>query len=150
MLREALVEFKIGIGKLREALTGTEQQLEQARTEMAAYERRGAMAASIEDEETRVIAEEFTAKVRDRVDLLERKVIVQRDELILAEREYEATKARFQSAQRGVPFDEPSAAPLDSTDGMSPHERLRDDQRARDAVVDAQLEMLKKKLGERP
>ena len=151
MLREALLEFKIGIGQLREGLERTERQLADARREMEVYTRRGALAADIADEETRAVAEEFTAKVRERVDLLERKVLVQRDELLLAERDYEATKARFQAARHGVPLDAPPPPdPLDDGDTMSPFEQVKLDQRAKEAVVDAQLELLKKKLGERP
>src|SRR5690349_15214541 len=80
-LREALVEFKIGIGQLREALAKTEKELDAARRDAADYERRGQLAANIGDAETTRLAEEYTAKMRERVDLLERKVIVQRDEL---------------------------------------------------------------------
>jgi hypothetical protein len=150
MLREALLEFKIGIGRLREALEQTERQLAEARNEVVVYERRGALAAGIADEETRAVAEEFTAKARERVDILERKALVQRDELIMAERDYEATKARFQSARAGVPLDAPPPDPLADPERMTPFEQVKLDQRAKEAVVDAQLEMLKKKLGERP
>ena len=69
----------------------------------------------------------------------------------LAERDYEATKARFQAARHGVPLDAPPPPdPLDDGDRMSPFEQVKLDQRAKEAVVDAQLELLKKKLGERP
>jgi multidrug resistance efflux pump len=150
MLREALLEFKIGIGRLREALEQTERQLADARHEVVVYERRGTLAAGIADEETRAVAEEFTLKARERVDILERKALVQRDELIMAERDYEATKARFQAAKHGVPTDAPAPDPLADPERMSPFEQVKLDQRAKEAVVDAQLEMLKKKLGERP
>lgn len=151
MLHEALVEFKIGIGRLREALVHTEAELDTARSEAAKYERHGALAASIGDEETQRVAEEYTSKVRERVDLLERKVVVQRDELFLAERDYDATKARFQSAKRGIPLaSAPIADPLEDGDRMSPFEQAKLDQRAREAAVDAQLAMLKQKLNERP
>lgn len=151
MLHEALVEFKIGIGRLREALGHTEADLDAARREAEKYERHGALAASIGDAETQRVAGEYTSKVRERVDLLERKVVVQRDELFLAERDYDATKSRFQSAKRGIPLaSAPIADPLEDGDRMSSFEQVKLDQRAREAVVDAQLELLKKKLGERP
>lgn len=150
LLREALVEFKVGIGQLTEALTRSERELAIARKEAADYARRGKLAGEIEDVETVRIADEFTAKVRERVDLLERKVIVQRDELAMAERDYAATKQRFQAASRGASLSNaPAADPLADPDRMTSNDRVMLDQRAREAVVDAQLEHLKKKLGER-
>lgn len=132
-LREALVEFKVGIGGLTEALARSERELEIARKEAADYARRGQLALEIDDHETVRIADEFTAKARERVDLLERKVIVQRDELMMAQRDYEATKLRFQSA----------------TDGRLPVEPVMMDQRAKEAAVEAQLAHLKKKFGDK-
>jgi hypothetical protein len=150
LLREALVGFKVGIGQLTEALSRSERELDLARKEATDYARRGQLAGEIDDVETVRIADEFTAKARERVDLLERKVIVHRDELAMAERDYDATKQRFQAASRGVPLgDAPAADPLADPDRMSSNDRVRLDQRAREAVVDAQLEHLKKKLGER-
>lgn len=150
-LREALVEFKIGIGQLREALQRTERELEQARRESADYDRRGKLASEIGDEETVRIAGEYTAKAHERVDLLERKVIVQRDELGLAERDYDATKSQYQAASRGIPLGNSSAsAPSDDdlTSGTSSVDHLVLDQRARESAVEAQLALLKKKLSE--
>jgi hypothetical protein len=150
-LREALVEFKIGIGQLREALGRSERELEVARRESADYERRGKLAADIGDAETSTIAAEFTAKAQERVDLLERKVIVQRDELGLAERDYEATKQQYQSASRGIPLSSnaPSAAPDEDPGAAAAQmDHLLLDQRARESAVEAQLALLKKKLSE--
>jgi hypothetical protein len=147
-LREALVGFKMGIGEMRDALARTERELETARREATDYERRGRMALEIGDAETTRIAEEYTAKARERVDLLERKVLVQRDELGMAEREYEATMARFQAASRGIPLE--NAAPGEpGSEGPSPADEALLHQRAKEATVDAQLAMLKKKLEER-
>lgn len=148
-LRDALIEFKVGIGQLREVLARSERELTVARSEAADYARRGQLAGEIGDQETVRIASEFTAKARERVELLERKVIVQRDELIMAERDYEATKQQFQSASRGAPLDAPPATdPLADPERMSSTDKLMIDQRAREAAVEAQLAHLKKKLGE--
>lgn len=148
-LREALVEFKIGIGQLTEGLARSERELEVARKESVDYARRGQLAGEIDDQETVRIAGEFAAKARERVDLLERKVIVQRDELQMAHRDYEATKQRFQSASRGVPLDEaPTVDPSADPDRISPADQVMMDQRAREAAVEAQLAHLKKKLGD--
>lgn len=146
ILREALLEFKVGIGQLHEGLSRTEAELTRAREEVIVYTRRGVMAADIGDEETRALAEEYLTKSRERVDLLERKVVVQRDELFLAERDYAATKERFKSARLGV--DPPADPGLGSLDGdtMAPSDQFQLDQRAREAAVEAQLEMLKQKF----
>lgn len=152
-LREALIEFKVIVGQLREELARTEGQLDAARRDADDYERRGRLAAGIQDAETVRIAEEFLAKARERVDILERKVLVQRDELIVAEREYEVTRQRFQAARQGLPFpDESASDPALADDPETPRTGMDDfliDQRAREAAVEAQLAHLKKKLGER-
>jgi hypothetical protein len=148
-LRAALVEFKIGISQLGDALTRSERELAAARREAADYARRRELASGIDDHETVRIADEFTAKARERVDLLERKVIVQRDELAIAEREYDATMQRFQAASRGLPLD---AAPPGGgglgAEAMSSVDQAVMDRRAKEAAVEAQLAHLKKKLGD--
>ncbi|HEY3935686.1 MAG TPA: hypothetical protein VGL65_13825 [Gemmatimonadales bacterium] len=147
-LREALVEYKVGIGVIRDALARSERELESARREGADYARRGQLAGEISDAETVRIAAEFTTRTQERVDLLERKVLLQRDELAMAEREYEATRQRFQAAARGVPIDAPAADSPQDEPGMTPADQVMIDQRAKDAAVEAQLAHLKKKLGE--
>ena len=146
-LRAALVEFKVGITQLREALARTERDLEAARRDASDYARRRQLAGDIDDQETVRIADEFTARAQERVDLLERKVIVQRDELAIAEREYETTRQRFQAASRGLPLDTGSAAGS-GPDGVSAGDQAMMDHRAKEAAVEAQLAHLKKKLGD--
>jgi hypothetical protein len=149
-LRAALVEFKVALGQLQAALAVTEKELEFARKNLADYERRGQLAADIGDLETAQVAEEYTQKARERVDLLERKVLVQRDEVHIADREYEATRARYQRASHGLPLDPPTSSTPQFDEPGAPAPPLDDpflDRRAREAAVEAQLEMLKKKLG---
>ena len=143
-LREALIEFRVAVDQLREGVARTETDLDRARRELVDYERRGRLAADIEDAETVRVAGEFVTRTRQRVDLLERKVIVLRDELVIAEREMEDTRERFRRASHGLP--QASTDPGDAAEGEPAHDPLLD-QRAREAAVDAQLEMLKKKLG---
>ncbi|MEP6590033.1 MAG: hypothetical protein ABJC19_02515 [Gemmatimonadota bacterium] len=149
-LRDALVEFKVGIGQLREALGRTERELEVTRRETSDYERRGRLAGEVGDLETARLADEYTAKAREKVDLLERKVIIQRDELHMAERDYDATKQQYQAAARGIPSGlRASPDPLDDSAAYeSATEHLLLDQRARESAVEAQLALLKKKLSE--
>ncbi len=148
-LREALVDFKVALDQMRQADGVTEKELELARRNLVDYERRGRLAAEIDDAETVRVAEEFTTRARQRVDLLERKVLVQRDEVHIAEREYEATRERYQRASHGLPLETSTPADLsgDAADPTAPS--LDDpllDKRAREAAVEAQLELLKKKL----
>lgn len=149
-LRDALVDFKIGIGQLREALARTERELEVTRREATDYERRGRLAGEVGDLETVRLAEEFTTKAQEKVDLLERKVIIQRDELGMAERDYDATKQQYQSASRGIPLS--GNRPIDPLDEAAAADSAVDhlllDQRARESAVEAQLALLKKKLSE--
>ena len=147
-LRAALIDFKVGIGELRTALARTERELEIARREAVDYDRRSQLAGAIDDQETVRIAMEFTAKARERVDLLERKIIVQRDELAIAEREYESTRQRFQAAARGLPLDAPPAEGAAGAGDMSAVDQTMMDHRAKEAAVEAQLAHLKKKLGD--
>ena len=149
-LRAALVEFKMALGQLQAALAVTEKELEIARKNLSDYERRGQLAADIGDTETAEVAAEYAVKARERVDLLERKVLVQRDEVHIAEREYEITKAQFQRANHGLPIDPPTSSAPQVDESGAPAPPLEDpflDRRAREAAVEAQLEMLKKKLG---
>ena len=146
-LRDALVEFKVALDQLREGLVRTESELERARRELVDYERRGRLAAEIGDAETVRVAEEYLGRTRERVDLLERKVIVQRDEVAIAERELEATRLRFQRASHGLPLDPPGSQPSPDPEAGALDDDPYLDRRAREAVVDAQLEALKKKLG---
>ncbi len=138
-LRDVLVTWKVGLGEMRDALATSERDLAAARQDAGTYERRGKLAADIGDAETVRVADEFTAKARERVDLLERKVLVQRDELAIAERDYAEARRRFDAAARGVPPVDESAAEADPAAAQL-------DQHARDAAVDAQLAALKKKL----
>ena len=148
-LRAALVEFKVAIGQLREDLARSERELEVARREANDYARRGEQAAAISDQETVRVAETYTAKARERVDLLERKVIVQRDELAIAQREYDATMQRFQAAARGVPLrDSGGTGDPSGTGQPGGIDSAVLDQRAKEAAVEAQLAHLKKKLGD--
>ncbi len=140
-LRAALVDMKVALGALREAREATEAELARARQDCADSERRRDLAAGIDDEETVRVADAYLERVRARVDLLERKVLVQRDEVIMAEREYESMRAQYQRAAHGLPLHDGAdeASPSADDDPFL-------DRRMRDAAVDAQLELLKKKL----
>lgn len=144
-LHAALVEFKVVVKQHREALGKAERELELERRQETDAERRGRLAAEIGDTETVRIAAEYTARHRERVILLERKVGVVRDELAYAEREYEALAARYQAARQGTPASGAPAA--DISDREFDVLKARADREVSEQAVKAQLEMLKKKLG---
>jgi hypothetical protein len=109
----------------------------------------------VPDPETVAVAERFAARHRERILVLERKVVVQRDELALAEREVEEMTTQLRSASQGGPrSDSVDAAWRDlEAAGGSRHPDESDrtaadlDRRKRDEAIDAQLAYLKKKMG---
>jgi hypothetical protein len=127
-LHAALVEFKVALGQSKDALGPAERELGQEQKQLVDAERRGRLAAEIGDTETARIAEEFAARHRERVGLLERKIAVIRDEIAYLEREYGVLSGRYQS-------DRPGAG------------SLSDQPEAAAQTVAAQLESLKKKMG---
>ncbi len=146
-LHEALVDLKVGLKELTEALGRTERDLSAEREQLAAAERRGQLAADIGDQETATIAREFAERHRQRVELLDRKLGVQRDELAIAQSEYDSLSERYRSARQGVPGSGPTVSAQPPTDAETELLKGKLDRRAVESAVDAQLEMLKKKLG---
>lgn len=159
-LEQSLVDTKVGLEDLRRAAELTERELTRERSQLADAERRGALAAGIEDAETVRVAEEFTAKHRDRVAVLERKQAVQRDEVAMAERDAAELLARLRQAKQGLnssgssPSVEAAWRGLESAGGTRPETdvesellKTRADRAAMEQAADAQLAHLKKKLG---
>lgn len=143
-LREALIELKAAAAQSREALAAAERERESQARQLADAERRGRLADEIGDQETARIAEEFSARHRERFELLTRKIGVIRDELAFVEREYRSAAAEYRDPGR------PAPAPAGEAE---PDEReLRDleyraDRAAIERAVQAQLESLKKRMG---
>ncbi len=147
-LHDALVELKVAAGVSRDALAAAEKELSAERQHLTDAERRGRLAADIGDTETGRIAEEFAAKHRERLELLERKVSVIRDELAYVEREYQSLAAQLQSVRQGAdPL--PSSPPLEATDPEFDALRMKADREAAEQAVKQQLELLKQKLGKK-
>jgi len=145
-LHDALVDLKVGLKDLEQALGATERELAQERRELETAERRGRLARDIDDGETVEIAEQFMTRHRERVALLERKLEVQREELSISRREYDELAERYRAARQGI--SEPRARAA-MPDPLAEDELLKaqTDRQAADAAVEAQLAMLKKKLG---
>jgi hypothetical protein len=155
ILREALLEAKVGLGTMRDALAATERELAAERQHLASAERRGRLAAELPDPETVALAERFTARHRERVAVLERKLAVQRDELLLVEREVAEMMAEYRAARSGNPAESVEAAWRDLEAagaerpgvGVDDDRPPLDDQKRLDQAVEAQLAFLKKKFG---
>lgn len=154
-LREALLEAKVGVATMRGALRHTEQQLERERRQLEDAQRRGRLAADLPDPETVRVAERFSARHQERVTVLERKLVVQRDELAMAEREVEEMLGEYRTGRPGADesirtaWRDLESAGGDRPDQVPEDERLRDesDSKLREQAVEAQLAYLKKKLG---
>ena len=153
-LRDALIEARLGITGLRDALARTGRELGSERKHLADAERRGRLAAEVSDTETVGVAERFAARHRERVQVLERKLVVQREELVLAEREVQEMAAQYKGATRSpgsAAIDaawrdlEAAGAPRPDTD--SDRQAAEAERRRKDEAVEAQLAYLKKKMG---
>lgn len=105
-MREAVIEAGAAVQEMREGLARTERELAAERQRVADAERRGRLAAEIQDGETVDVAQRFAAKHRERVGVLERKLAAQKDELALAERDRAEMKADLARAERDQPATE--------------------------------------------
>jgi hypothetical protein len=158
-LHAALLELKVAVGVLRDGIAVTERSLVAERQQLVDAERRGQLAAQIPDPETVKVAEQFTARHRERVQVLEKKLALQREELVLAERDLAQWSAEFRNARQGAggartTAQEAAWQDLEAAGGARPEtdvegELLRSqiDRRRMDEAVRAQLEHLKKKMG---
>ncbi len=158
-MREAVVEAKVAVQELRGALSRTDAELAVERQRLADAERRGRLAAEIQDQETVAVAERFAVKHRERLAVLERKVAAQRDELALAERDLAEMQTQLRSAERDRPAMEADRGTeqawrdLQAAGGARPGVDLQDellksemDRAAREAAAEQQLEDLKKRM----
>jgi hypothetical protein len=159
-MREAVVDAKVAVDEMRVALTRTEAELGAERQRLADAERRGRLAAEIQDQETVQIAERFAARHGERVAVLERKLAAQREELALAERDLGEMHAQLKSAEgpQGAAdaSTEQAWREVQAAGGARPGVDLQDellkadmDRVARERAADEQLDLLKKKLGKK-
>lgn len=159
-MRDAVIEARAALEGLREGIRATQSRLAVERRQLEDAERRGRLAAGIQDQETVAVAAAFAARHRERVSVLEEKLAAQRHELELAEREYEEMKAQLFAAERSRPVADAARSAeaawrsVEAAGGVRPGvdpegERLgaEIDRAARDAQVDSQLEALKRRMG---
>lgn len=156
-MREAVIDAKVGVREVREAVARTDAELVAERQRLADAERRGRLAGEIQDKETVAVAERFAVKHRERVAVLERKLAAQRDELALAERELAEMQSQLERAakQSGASGGSVEQAwrDLQAAGGTRPGVDPRDellradlDRAHRDAEAQRQLEELKKRM----
>jgi hypothetical protein len=156
-LREALVEAKVGVATMRSALLKSEEELRREQRQLTDAERRGRLALEVPDQQTVILAEQFARRHRERIAVLERKISVQRDELVLAEREVEDMLGQVRGGSTGAEAADSLRAAwrdIEAAGGDRPNsgpddERLRAeaDSKLKERAVEAQLAFLKKKLG---
>ena len=159
-MREAVIEARVAIEAMREGITRTEQLLAHERRALEDAERRGRLAAGIQDQETADVAQQFVNKHGQRVEVLERKLTAQRDELMLAEKEYGDMRAQLKNAERDRTTGEAArrvdaawrsmeAAGLGRPETDASDARLASelDRADREARADQQLEELKRRMG---
>lgn len=157
-LHAALLETRVAVGVMRDALGKTERALQVERQQLEDAERRGRLAAQVPDPETVTIAEQFATRHRERIAVLEKKLEAQRGEVQLAERDVEQLGAEYRGARQGTDSGRTAAQEvawrdIEAAGGVRPETDLEGEilktqiqQRQMDQVVDAQLEHLKKKM----
>jgi hypothetical protein len=147
MMREAIVEAKVGVSQVRAAIDATRVHLGRERAELETVRRRGQLAAAIQDAETVRIATQYERRHAERVSMLERKLAAQEEELALAEREVEEMTAQLRS-MADAPVAPPPEGPLSSA-GADDADALRRqvERAARESQADRQLQELKRRMG---
>ena len=152
-MREAVIEAHATVTGLREGLARTERELVVEQRSLQDAERRGRLAAEINDQETVDIAEQFVVKHKEKVRVLEKKLDAQRGEIGLMERELAEMKAQMKKVAGSSSVDS-AWREIEAAGGSRPETDVKDellkgafDKAAREAAADAQLEALKKRMG---
>ncbi len=148
MMRDALVQARMGVHEVRDALRESRAQLAHEQKELATVRRRRELAAGINDGETVEVAERFEKRHLEHIGVLERKIEAQESELALVERELEEMNAQYRAMQAGGG---PTVAPPPSAgEGIGPETdalRREMDRAAREAEAERQLSELKRRMG---
>lgn len=164
-MRDTLVQAKMGLQDLRDALEKSRRRLELEKRELETVQRRRKLAEQVSDAETVRIATQYEQLHLERVQVLGRKLEAQESELLLAERDVEQMMTELRNAASGISSgaDRGNAAAMnaamdevDSALGEGKTESLREEidglsrSRSRaDHEADAarKLEELKRRMG---
>jgi hypothetical protein len=145
-LHAAMIELRVGLRGLSDAIATAERDLTSERRHLTDAERRGRLAAHVPDPETVEVANRFVQRHRERVDVLERKLVALRAELALSERDYTELLAQVRVGGPDPGTTSSTAAALEDEADLL---QLRMDRTAREAAAEAQLAALKAKLSQR-
>ena len=101
-MKETLVLAKLGLEDLEKAITQTRARVAVERRELETVARRKALAQGIADAETVAIAERFERQHGERLQVLERKLAAQEEELAIAQRDVRDMAAELKAALLGT------------------------------------------------
>jgi len=154
MMREALVDAKVGLSQSRAARDAASAQLARERTELATVLRRGQLAAGINDAETVRLAAEYERKHTERIAVLEGKLAALEQEVALVERETAEMTAQLKRLTGAGDPATPSAPDLEREDSPEANDlseldslRRSADRTAREADAESRLADLKRRMG---
>lgn len=162
-MREAVVDATLAVQTLREGVARLERDLAAERQRLADAERRGRLAAEIQDGETVAVARRFAVKHRERIAGFERKLAAQQEELVAAERVHAEMRGELARADRDRPRTAAErsaelawrelrragiAKPDPDTDLQGDLLRADLDHAAREAAAERQLRELKQRVKE--
>lgn len=159
-MKETLIRARAGLDELRDALEKSRQRLVVETKELETVRRRRQLAEGIGDRETVEIAVKYEEMHAQRVEVMQKKVTAEEEELSLAERDVESMTAELkaviagtgQTPAGGTPSIDPGKDPDLGGTGAALGEEIDSlgRQRARDArEADAarRLDELKRRMG---
>jgi hypothetical protein len=160
LLHSALVEAKVAVSTMADALAATERALAAERKQLEDAERRGRLASQIPDPDTVKVAEQFVLRHRERIRVLELKLAAQGEELSLTRRDVEQMTLELRqyrttgTAPGGASANQQAAwRDLEEAGGVRPDTDVEGEllksqinRQQMEAAVREQLEHLKKKL----
>ena len=156
MMREALVDAKVGLSQSRAARDTVRAQLERERTELATVRRRGELAAGINDRRDRASRHRVRGKHAERIAVLEKKLAALEQEVALVERETAEMTAQLKQLT-GVGDSAAAPSPSASTEGDGSSEagdiseidalRRTAERSSREADAERRLADLKRRMG---
>src|SRR3954470_625840 len=155
-MKATLVQARMGLSEMRDALEKARTRLTNEERELETVRRRRQLAQNINDTETVAIADKYEATHAERVELLRRKVLVQEDEVRMAEADVASMTQDLKAAVSGTgdfaprtptsldpDLDTPEAPLANEIDSLG-RARAR---AQRHADADAKLEELKRRMG---
>lgn len=155
-MHETLVQAKVGLAEMREALEKARARLASEERELETVRRRRQLAQDIGDTDTVNVGAKYESTHAERVGLLRKKVVIQEDEVRLAEVDVETMTADLRAASSGtgdfaphvpttvISEDQDDDAPLASEIDRLGRNRARAE-RHKDAEL--KLEELKRRMG---